>query len=80
MRSLTWFVTSRVVPKKFAQSKVFCGRALDGPLLAPVYAGSGWTAFREQVLREPVGKWTHRIDPNARWSAALRLRPGAAVT
>ena len=36
-------------------------RPLDGPLIAPVYAGSGWSAFREQVLSEP-GTWTHRVD------------------
>jgi hypothetical protein len=63
-------VSSRVVPKKFAQSfvqsKVFCGRALDGPLLAPVYAGSGWTAFREQVL------WSGRAPLLA--DAGRRLR------
>jgi hypothetical protein len=30
-------------------------QAVDGPLMAPVYAGSGWTAFREQVLNEAGG-------------------------
>jgi len=35
---------------------------MAGPLVAPVYAGSGWTAFREQVLREPGDQWTHGAD------------------
>ena len=29
-------------------------------LIAPVYAGSGWTAFREQGLNDPA--WTHVVD------------------
>ena len=35
---------------------------LDGPLIAPVYAGSGWSASREQVLQEPGNSWTHYVD------------------
>ena len=34
---------------------------LNGPLLAPVYAGSGWSAFREQILQGHL-PWTHRVD------------------
>ncbi len=41
-------------------------RPLDGPLLAPVYAGSGWTAFREQLVRDPgdpsSDAWIHQVD------------------
>lgn len=37
-------------------------RPIGGPLLAPVYADSGWSAFREQVLREPGTTWTHLTD------------------
>jgi serine/threonine kinase PknH len=37
-------------------------RPLGGPLEASVYAGSGWTAFREQVLREPGNQWTRSAD------------------
>ena len=38
-------------------------RPLGGNVLASAYAGSGWTAFREQVLREPVDPgWTHSAD------------------
>jgi serine/threonine-protein kinase len=37
-------------------------RPLAGNVIAPVYAGSGWRAFREQVIREPGDKWTHGVD------------------
>lgn len=35
---------------------------LTGVLMAPAYAGSGWTAFREQVLREPGDIQPHSVD------------------
>jgi len=35
--------------------------AIDGGMMAPVYADSGWTAFREQVLNEP-GDTSPRVD------------------
>jgi serine/threonine kinase PknH len=34
----------------------------DGNLVAPVYAGSGWTALREQIVQEPGNNWTHKVD------------------
>jgi serine/threonine kinase PknH len=37
-------------------------RPLAGNVIAPVYAGSGWKAFRENVIREPGDKWTHGVD------------------
>jgi PknH-like extracellular domain len=41
-------------------------RPQDGPLIAPVYAGSGWSAFREQVLHDSGdtsgNTWTHSVD------------------
>jgi serine/threonine kinase PknH len=37
-------------------------RPLNGNLLASAYAGSGWTAFREQVLRDPGDQWIHDAD------------------
>ncbi|WP_077082219.1 serine/threonine-protein kinase PknH/PknJ [Mycobacterium numidiamassiliense] len=37
-------------------------RPLAGNAIAPVYAGSGWKAFRENVIREPGGKWTRGVD------------------
>jgi predicted Ser/Thr protein kinase len=37
-------------------------RPVAGNALAPVYAGSGWKAFRENVIREPGDKWTHGVD------------------
>ena len=35
-------------------------------LLASAYAGSGWTAFREQVLRDPGDQWIHRCRSGCR--------------
>jgi hypothetical protein len=35
---------------------------LEGVVMAPVYAGSGWTAVREQVLRDPGNQWIHDVD------------------
>jgi serine/threonine kinase PknH len=37
-------------------------RPLAGNVIAPVYAGSGWKSFRENVIREPGDKWTHGVD------------------
>jgi hypothetical protein len=37
-------------------------RPVAGNVIAPVYAGSGWKAFRENVIREPGDKWTHGVD------------------
>jgi serine/threonine kinase PknH len=37
-------------------------RPLAGNAIAPAYAGSGWKAFRENVIREPGDKWTHGVD------------------
>ena len=36
-------------------------RPVDGPLIASVYVGSGWTAFREQSLQEPGNTPTHSV-------------------
>jgi serine/threonine kinase PknH len=37
-------------------------RPLAGNVIAPVYGGSGWKTFRENVIREPGDKWTHGVD------------------
>ena len=48
-------------------------RPLAGNVIAPVYAGSGWKAFRENVIREPGDKWTHGVDQGC---GAVFLRAG----
>jgi hypothetical protein len=35
--------------------------AVDGPAEDKVYAGSGWTAVRGQLLQEPGDAWTHYV-------------------
>ena len=37
-------------------------RPLSGVLIAQAYAGSGWSAFREQVLTESGNTHTHSVD------------------
>jgi serine/threonine kinase PknH len=47
-------------------------RPLNGNLLASAYAGSGWTAFREQVLRDPGDQWIHDADQGVVLFASAR--------
>ena len=35
--------------------------AVDGPAEDKIYAGSGWTAMRAQVLQEPGETWAHYV-------------------
>jgi PknH-like protein len=35
--------------------------AVDGPVEDKVYSGSGWTAVRGRVLREPGAGWKHYV-------------------
>jgi hypothetical protein len=37
-------------------------RSRAGPLMAPAYAGSGWSAFREQVLSDAGDRWPRQVD------------------
>jgi serine/threonine kinase PknH len=37
-------------------------RSLAGSLMAQAYAGSGWSALREQILRDAGDTWPHHVD------------------
>jgi hypothetical protein len=63
---MTVTATPTVMDNDVAQVADKACLPLDSPLIAPVYAGSGWTAFREQALQDPGdtsgSELTHLVD------------------